>query len=246
MNVAADDATPAARIAKLRVGRGKLRLVIFDCDGVLINSEGVCNRVVAQELGERGWPMTAEEAEQRFIGMSFPDMVPMIEHRLGRPLAPDWPKHMADRVTRVMAAEAEAMPGALAAVSAAETLGLDWQVASNSSRREMEAKFARTGLGLRVRGRLHGIDDVMADGGRGKPEPDLYLRASRSAGVDPGACLVVEDSVLGARAAAAAGMSCLGFRAHGEPGPLAREGAVVFRTLFDLPMLLRAATEAGG
>ena len=235
----------AARMVALRAGRGPLRLVVFDCDGVLIDSEGLSNRVVAQELGELGWPITGEQSERLFIGMSLPDMQPLIERQLGRKLPPGWADRLAVRVTAAMAVEVEPMPGAAEALSATEALGLDWRVASNSSRLEMEAKFARTGLAGRVRGRLHGIDDVMAEGRRGKPAPDLFLRAASSAGVDPAACLVLEDSVLGARAAAAAGMTCLGFRPDGDPAPLAHEGALVFRALSELPLLLRAAMQVG-
>ncbi len=232
-----------ASLGGLRARRAPLRLVIFDCDGVLIDSEPVCNRIVAAELTALGWPLNAGECERLFIGLSLPDMRVVVEDRLGRALSPDWADRLAAGVAGAMAIEAEAVPGARAALEATAALGLDWRVASNSSHQEMAAKFARTGLADLVAGRLHSFEDVEAEGGRGKPAPDLFLRAARSAGVHPSECLVIEDSVPGARAAAAAGMHCLGFCPHGNTVPLAREGAVPFRSLFELPAVLRAAKE---
>ncbi|MGA9867018.1 MAG: HAD-IA family hydrolase [Acetobacteraceae bacterium] len=217
-----------------------LRLVIFDCDGVLIDSEPVCNRVVAEALTRLGWPMTAEICEQRFVGMSFHDMQPVVEARLGRALPASWIADLATDVARTMETEAVVVPGAKAAIRAVASLGLDWRVASNSSHQEMAAKFGCTGLAGLVAGRLHSSEDAIAEGGRGKPAPDVFLRAARSAGIEPAACLVIEDSAHGARAAKAAGMECLGFCPNGDGALLAAEGAVLFHSLADLPGLLRA------
>ena len=217
-----------------------LRLVIFDCDGVLIDSEPVCNRVVAEALTSLGWPMTTEICERRFVGMSFHDMQPVVEARLGRALPASWIADLTADVARTMETEAVVVPGAEAGIRAAVSLGLDWRVASNSSHREMAAKFGCTGLAELVAGRLHSSDDAIAEGGRGKPAPDVFLRAARSAGAAPSECLVIEDSVHGARAAKAAGMSCLGFCPKGDGTLLQAEGAVLFRSLDDLPDLLRA------
>ena len=218
----------------------RLRIVIFDCDGVLIDSEPVCNRVVAEALTRLGWPMTAEICEQRFVGMSFHDMQPVVEARLGRALPASWIADLTTDVARTMETEAVVVPGAEAAIRAVADLGLDWRVASNSSHQEMAAKFGRTGLTELVAGRLHSSDDAIAEGGRGKPAPDVFLRAAKSAGAAPSECLVIEDSVHGARAAKAAGMTCLGFCPNGDGALLQAEGAVLFRSLRDLPDLLRA------
>jgi beta-phosphoglucomutase-like phosphatase (HAD superfamily) len=215
-----------------------LRLVIFDCDGVLIDSEPVCNRVVAGVLTELGWRITAEECERRFIGMSFHAMRPLVEERLGRGLPPAWESDLAVRVAARMAREAVAIPYAERAIRAVAEMGLEWRVASNSSHREMAAKFGRTGLDGLLAGRLHSVEDVIAVGGRGKPAPDLFLGAARAARVGPEACLVVEDSVLGARAAAAAGMTCWALCPNGAGEALAAEGAVPFQSLAELPALL--------
>jgi beta-phosphoglucomutase-like phosphatase (HAD superfamily) len=108
----------------------------------------------------------------------------------------------------------------------------------------MGAKFARAGFAELVAGRVHSAFDVIAAGGRGKPAPDLFQAAAAAAGVAPSGCLVVEDSVPGARAARAAGMTCLGFSPGGDGAALAAEGALLFRHLDELPRLLRAASGA--
>ena len=123
---------------------------------------------------------------------------------------------------------------------ATAALGVPYRVASNSSRAEMAAKFAATGLAPLVAGRLHSFEDVLAAGGRGKPAPDLYLAAAAAEAVPPAACLVIEDSVPGVQAAVAAGMICLGFAPHGDAAPLRAAGvAGVLRSLAELPPILR-------
>jgi HAD superfamily hydrolase (TIGR01509 family) len=229
--------------AFLRARRRPLEMVIFDCDGVLIDSEGLCNRVVAEILTEEGWPMTGGECEHLFVGMSFYAMQPMIEARLGRKLGSDWVDRVVDIVTEAMAREAEPMPGALEAIHAVTALDLRWRVASNSSHLEMNAKFGRCGWSDLVAGRLHSSVDVIALGGAGKPAPDVYLATAAAVSVRPMHCLVIEDSVHGVTAARAAGMDCLGFAPRGDGQALRAAGAIPFRSMHDLPRLLRAALE---
>jgi beta-phosphoglucomutase-like phosphatase (HAD superfamily) len=226
--------------------RSRLRplgMVIFDCDGVLIDSETICNRVVAADLTAMGWPMTTEECEARFIGQSFHDMQPLIEATLGRSLGAGWVEDMVVRISAVMAHEAEAMPGAPEALHATTALGLPWRIASNSSHMEMAAKFGRTGLADLVAGRTHSADEIIQAGGRGKPAPDVFLAAALAEGIDPADCLVIEDSVHGIHAALAAGMDCLGLGAAHREVELRAAGAIPFRSMHDLPALLRLALE---
>jgi beta-phosphoglucomutase-like phosphatase (HAD superfamily) len=213
-------------------------MVIFDCDGVLIDSEAICSRVVARELTALGWPMTAEAAEARFIGQSFHDMRPLIEAQLGRTLDAGWIANLAAQVTTVLANEAETVPGATEALHATTAFGLTWRIASNSSYAEMAAKFGRTGLTDLVAGRLHSADALIQAGGRGKPAPDVFLAAVAAEGVEPARCLVIEDSVLGVTAAVAAGMDCLGLGGPHRDGELMEAGAMPFRSMHDLPALL--------
>lgn len=214
-----------------------LRLVIFDCDGVLVDSETLANRVCAEEVTRLGWPMTGAEAMARFMGLRLSDIAPMVEARTGRPVPPGWVEHLQNRLVEVLGREVEPMPGAAEALREVAALGLAHRVASNSSHEEMAAKFARTGLASLVAGRVHSARDVA----RGKPAPDVFLAAASAEGVPPGACLVVEDSVPGARAAAAGGMACVGLDPHGDGVRLRAEGAVIVRALAEVPAILRAA-----
>ena len=217
----------------------RLRLVIFDCDGVLIDSEPVVNRVVAEELTRLGWPMTPEESCTRFLGLDLEAMVPLVEAALGRTLPAAWVPVMQARIVTALLAYAPMVPGAREALEATAALGVPWRVASNSSHEEMRAKFGCNGLLKAVEGRLHSFTDV----GRGKPAPDLFLAAAAAENVPPAECLVIEDSVPGVTGAVAAGMACLGLARHGDGAALAAAGAIPFDSLFDLPALLRTAPE---
>jgi beta-phosphoglucomutase-like phosphatase (HAD superfamily) len=227
--------------AMMRARRDRLRLVIFDCDGVLIDSEPVADRVVAEELAALGWPITPSEAHSRFLGMRMEDMPPLIEDFLGRPLPTDWVLRVVEHLVVAMSREAVVVPGAMDALAATDALGLDWRIASNSGLRELAAKFLATGLTERVAGRVLSATDIAARGGRGKPAPDIFLAAAEQAGCDPLASLVIEDSPLGVQGAIAAGMQCLGLDATGDGAHLAAVGAVPIRSMHDVPTLLQAA-----
>lgn len=221
----------------LRTRTAPLRMVIFDCDGVLVDSEPLANRVTADIISAEGWALTAEEAQRRFIGLNLEAMVPMIEAELGRTLSADWVARLTDRLIDVFAREVQPIDGALAALDGVSALGLPWRVASNSSHAELQAKFAAIGAASLVAGRLHSYTDVP----NGKPAPDLYLAAAAAEGIPPAACVVVEDSVTGVRAARAAGMDCLGFAPHGDGAALRAEGAAIFTSMSDLPQLIALA-----
>ncbi len=223
--------------------RPPLGLVIFDCDGVLIDSEALCDRVVSGALHEVGWPVSAAECHRRFLGLTFADIQNAAEAYLRRPLGASWIDRLVERVTRVMAAEAGPIPGARLALEATTKIGLPWRIASNSSRPEMAAKFARAGLADIVDGRIHSAYDLMNEGLPGKPAPHLFLRAAAAQAVPPEACLVVEDSLAGVRAAVAAGMTCLGLSPDGDGAHLRQAGALPFPSMFALPDLLRGWLE---
>ncbi len=217
-----------------------LRLVIFDCDGVLVDSEGPSNRVVAQEITALGWPMTTAESCTLFVGRRLSDIPPVVEARIARPVPAGWVDALREKMIAVLGTELEAMPGAHDALRATTALGLPYRIASNSSHEEMAVKFRRVAMVELVDGRMHSARDVA----RGKPAPDLFLHAAAAAGVPPAACLVVEDSVPGAQAARAAGMACIGLAPHGEDPALREAGAVLIRSFTELPALLRAAMAA--
>ena len=239
----ADGRLSVVALAAVCSRREPLRLVIFDCDGVLIDSEPLTDRVISAVLGELGWQISPAECHSRFLGLSFYDMVPLVEARLGRPMPYGWVQTLVARLVAVLAAEVETIAGAGEALAATTALGLPWRVASNSSRAEMAAKFGRVGLAGKVDGRLHSLEDLLPNGGRGKPAPDVFLAAAAEEGVPAASCIVVEDSVPGARAAKAAGMQCLGFSPSGDGAKLAAEGAAPFHAMRDLPVLFRAAVK---
>jgi HAD superfamily hydrolase (TIGR01509 family) len=216
-----------------------VRLVIFDCDGVLIDSEALCDRVLSAELRRSGWDLSPAECHRLFLGLTFPDTQLAAEAHLGVPLGSRWVEQVVQRVTEVMAAEAEPIPGARAALEATTALGLPFRIASNSSHAEMAAKFSRAALADLVDGRIHSAYDMIAQGKRGKPDPDLFLAAAAAERVEPAACVVIEDSVPGVQAAIAAGMTCLGFSPETDGSHLLAAGALPFAAMSALPDLLR-------
>ncbi len=219
-----------------------LRLVIFDCDGVLVDSEGPANRLVAAQITALGWPLGVEESLQHFMGMSLDGMVPVIERHLGRSIPSEWPDRLRVKMLDVLAREVEPMPGAAEVLRGVTALGLPYRIASNSSHQEMKIKFCRCGLVPLVKGRVHSARDVA----RSKPAPDVYLLAARVGGVAPADCLVVEDSVPGTEAARAAGMAVLGLVPHGDGADLAALGATIIRSLDEVVPLARTAMQAAG
>ncbi len=212
-----------------------LRLVVFDCDGVLVDSEMLSNAVCAEEITRLGWPMTAAESMARFVGYRLSDLPAVIEPHIGRPVPEGW----VERLRQALIDSFDALrpiEGAEAALRAVAALGLPVRVASNSSHEEMAVKFGRTGLAPLVRGRCHSARDVA----RGKPAPDVYLAAAAAEGVAPASCLVVEDSLPGVRAGVAAGMAVVGLDPHGPGDALREAGAEVIHRLEELAPLLRA------
>ena len=207
--------------------------VLFDCDGVLADSEGVVNAIVAEDLSARGWPLTAQQCQGIFLGRAIPDMVPMVEARVG-PLPAEWPRQIAQAIVARMRAGVPPMPGALAVVQAVAAAGIPVACASNSGRDELQAKLAGLGMAELFGTRVYSYQDVS----RPKPAPDMYLAAAQACGVDARDCVVVEDSALGARAGVAAGARVMGF-AHQTPAALLQaEGAQPFHSMNELPALL--------
>nr|WP_255575268.1 HAD family phosphatase [Caldovatus aquaticus] len=207
---------------------------MFDCDGVLADSEALVNRLVAEERTARGWRMTAAEARETFLGMALPDMVPAIEARTG-PLPPGWGRGLSERIARALREEVAPVPGAIAAVRAVAAAGIPIACASNSARLELTAKLERLGLAPLFGARVLSFEDVP----RPKPAGDLYRAAAAACGADPAACVAVEDSLLGVRAALAAGCGrVLGLADEAGAALLAGLGAEPLPAMAALPGLL--------
>jgi HAD superfamily hydrolase (TIGR01509 family) len=212
----------------------KFSAILFDCDGVLADSEPVVNRVVAADLSARGWMLTPDEAGAIFLGMALPDMVPIIEAQVG-PLPADWTQYLKERTAEVMSREVTPVPGAAELLEAVRAAGLPIALASNSSRVELAAKLTRLGFTEAFEGRIFSFEDVR----RPKPHPDIYLAVASACGAEPAACVVIEDSGAGVRAGVAAGCTVFGFAHVTEPEVLLAAGAdAVFTDLGQLPELL--------
>lgn len=215
-----------------------IELVIFDCDGVLIDSEGLASIVLSRALRELGWMISAGDCETLFLGTSLKDIIARAEAEIGQPVPADFGRRFSAAMVEALAREVETIPGAEAALAALTAAGMNWRVASNSSHAEMETKFGRTGLDGLVGDRRHSAEDMIRIGLNGKPDPHLFLAAAEAGGVPPSRCLVIEDSVPGAQAAKAAGMTCLGYSPKADGHELAAQGAGIFRDMAALPGLL--------
>ena len=208
-------------------------LVIFDCDGVLVDSEPLTNRVMVENLARYGLMMTVEEAMSRFIGGTMKGV--MAEARgLGAPLPDDWLDEIYGEMFERLAAEVEAVPGVVGVLDALDRAGVVYAVGSNGPQDKMAVTLKRTGLWDRLEGRLFSGYDVPAQ----KPAPDVYLAAAAACGVVPDRCAVVEDSVTGATAGKAAGMATFGFARDTERETLAPICDAVFEDMSELPEVL--------
>jgi HAD superfamily hydrolase (TIGR01509 family) len=219
-------------------------LVIFDCDGVLVDSERLIVKVEAEICRERGWPLTEEDVIREFVGLSDEAMRARLSELVGEDLPDDWDAVYTSRYREALERDIEAVPGVAAAIDAIEAAGLATCVASSGSHEKMALTLGRTGLLDRFTGRIFSATDP--DVAAGKPAPDLFLHAARRSGVDPARCAVVEDSPYGIAAALAAGMVPFGFAGSVIPAErLAGDGVTVFDAMAELPGLVLSASISG-
>jgi HAD superfamily hydrolase (TIGR01509 family) len=219
-------------------------LVIFDCDGVLIDSEIIGCRIEAEELTRAGIPITADEIMSRFTGVTAGESFRSLEAEHGRVLPADFEQ----RVTAVVLAVFERELQPIAGIeSVLDRIELPVCVASSSGLDRLRHTLGLTGLWRHFAPNVFSAEQV---GGRGKPAPDLFLHAAKRMGVAPEHSVVVEDSTRGVQAGLAAGMRVLGFTGAGHCPPdhgdaLRRAGAhAVFARMEELPALL--ASWSGG
>jgi HAD superfamily hydrolase (TIGR01509 family) len=209
-----------------------LELVVFDCDGVLVDSERIAVRVEAQFLTELGWPLSEAEVVERFMGRTAEFMDDAIEAQLGSRLPDDWKDQFQRRYAEAFAAELGPVDGITEAL---DQIAVPTCVASSGSHDKLRFTLGHTGLYQRFEGRIFSGYEVA----NGKPAPDLFLHAAARMGAEPGRCAVVEDSHYGVLAARAAGMRVFGY-AGGltPPERLEGQGTTVFHDMRDLPRLL--------
>ena len=212
-----------------------LALAIFDCDGVLVDSEVISNSVLAQMLTEQGLPTTLAEARRDYQGLLLADVVADAESKLGRALPADWLERYERERSVAFRDGLRPVAGVRQAVERVQVAGVAVCVAS-------QGKLEKTRLSLQITG-LHDLfeDDALFSAyqvPRGKPHPDLFLHAASEMGANPSGCVVVEDTPSGVRAAAAAGMRVLGYSADGDEHALRQAGGETFDCFDALPGLL--------
>lgn len=174
-------------------------LIIFDCDGVLIDSEIISARMLVAELATLGVVIDLDYVARHFLGRSYPVVMAQIRAEFGLDLPPAFEEAYRTRLLDAFARELNVMPRVHGVL---QELALPWCVATSSSPRRAEFSLKLTGLWLLAQGRVFTASEVA----NGKPAPDLFLHAAARMGVAPAACLVIEDSLTGIRAARAAGM----------------------------------------
>jgi HAD superfamily hydrolase (TIGR01509 family) len=206
-------------------------LVIFDCDGVLVDSEPLANRVLSDCFQAAGFPITYDVCVAEMIGLPLRRCFELAEEWHGRAVPEGFFDIVQERTYRAIRDELRPIPGVRAAI---EAIPLPRCVASSSELDKIALSLSRTGLAPLFGDKLFSAQQVA----RGKPFPDLFLFAARKMGVQPKACIVIEDSFYGARAARAAGMDVLGYTGSGFAKKLADEGARIFDNMADLPGLL--------
>jgi HAD superfamily hydrolase (TIGR01509 family) len=212
-------------------------LVIFDCDGVLVDSERISLRIQAESMTALGVDATYEECVRDFGGLGMPTTLRIIEERLGGPLPSAWEEDLAAAVRAAFRRELRPVAGIDGALDGLAARGLPTCVASSGSQEKMRLTLGLTGLAERFSGRVYSGDEVE----RGKPAPDLFLHAAARMGVAPERCVVVEDSPFGVAGAVAAGMTALGYAADDDGAALAEAGASVFTSMDELPALVSRA-----
>ncbi len=215
-----------------------LQLVIFDCDGVLVDSEVISNTVLARLLSEEGLPTTLAQARRDYQGLLLEEVVCGAEAKLGRSLPAGWLERYERERTHAFREELQAVLGAAATVARIHAAGIAVCVASQGKLEKTELSLELTGLrplfGERALFSAHAVP-------RGKPHPDLFLHAARTMGAEPAACVVVEDTPSGVTAAVAAGMRVLGYAADSDEQALRTAGAEIVHSLGEVPSLLGLA-----
>jgi HAD superfamily hydrolase (TIGR01509 family) len=206
-------------------------LVIFDCDGVLVDSERIAVRVEAALISELGWTISEDEVLERFVGRSDAYMLAELERAMGRKL-PEWRELYERRLYESFRRELVPVKGITAVL---DELTIPACVASSGTHDKMQVTLGLTGLLSRFDRRIFSVTEVA----NGKPAPDLFLYAAQRMGVQPRNCVVVEDSKSGIDAARAAGMRSLGFAGGLTPAAWLKERAtVVFDDMADLLSLI--------
>jgi HAD superfamily hydrolase (TIGR01509 family) len=217
-------------------------LLIFDCDGVLVDTEPLSNRCFSEALNREGLQWDVAETMRRLMGRSMKSCIEIVEAELGRKVPVDFVDRLQERTFACFRDEGvRAVSGVAGAIDALEGAGVRTCVASSGDHGKMRITLGSAGLWDRFDGRIFSSTQVA----RGKPAPDLFLFAAERMGTAPADCVVIEDSVAGAQAARAAGMRAYGYvgAPHTDRAGLIESGATVFDDMRTLPTLLGVAAQ---
>jgi HAD superfamily hydrolase (TIGR01509 family) len=210
--------------------------VLFDCDGVIVDSEGPSFALFLEELALHGLTLTLEAFEAEFVGGTV-ETVAQKARAAGARLPEGWVAHFYGRMYGMLKAGVPLVEGVTGVLDRLDAAGVPYAMGSNGSLEKMQITLGQHGLMGRFRVVLSGQAI-----GNPKPAPDVYLMAARACGADPAGCVVIEDSANGAKAGLAAGMRVLGYAEHGPDTTTARQltalGVPLFHRMADLPELL--------
>ena len=223
-------------VAKIQARtQSKFQAVLFDCDGVLVDSEAMTNQVICDTLNTYGASIDLASTMQQFLGRSLRENAPLVASLIGKP-APEsfFTDFLRDR-DAALAARVQAIAGVEDVLKALVAANIPFAVASGADVHKMGITLGRTGLLKYFQGRMFGSDHVT----HSKPDPAVYLYAAKALGVDPAQCAVVEDTPTGTRAGLAAGATVFGYAEHNDANALLAAGAAaVIRDMRYLPALL--------
>jgi HAD superfamily hydrolase (TIGR01509 family) len=206
-------------------------LVIFDCDGVLVDSEPLSNGTFVKMLGEAGFPISYEEGVERFVGKSISTCIHEVELDMGRKLPASFLSTFREITFELFKKELQQVTGIREVLT---NLPYESCVASSGPHEKIKLTLGITDLYPFFEGKIFSASDVE----RGKPFPDLFLHAASSMGYDPESCIVVEDAVPGVHAARSAGMRVLGYAERASATRLSEAGALTFTRMDELIELL--------
>ncbi|MDA7949223.1 MAG: HAD family phosphatase [Hyphomicrobiaceae bacterium] len=214
----------------------RAKLVIFDCDGVLVDTEAIANDLMARVFTDYGVPLSAQECRKRFQGMSIEDVCRDVARLANRPYDPSFPGNIRSEVEGILANGVEPIPGAVELVQSVARSNIPYCVASSGSVRKMRLTLGSVGLLPLLEDCLFSAQDI----GRGKPHPDIFLTAAAAMKHRCEDAVIIEDSVNGVIAGVASGARVLGYT--GDPftdaDALQGAGAEVFHHMREVPALI--------
>ena len=210
-------------------------MVVFDCDGVLVDSEPITNLVLMDCLNQLGWAISLNETYETFIGHSVKEKMPYIEEKIGMTLPENFLQEFQRRRDEALRQQVRAIPEVEQVLKKLQMAAMPFCVASGADGKKMQITLGHTGLLPYFEGRMFSGSDVA----RTKPAPDVYLLAAQRMATVAERCVAIEDTVAGVTAGVAAGMHVIGFTRTSKAEPLLAAGAKqVFGDMRDLPEMI--------